>query len=306
MIYLDYQATTPVCARVSVKAMTPWIEEKFAKPALAVALGHEAEARQFVAGRARKAAFEEAIGLKGGSLAFTGSATEALNWALKGTVREGRRRDAAESISLFATEHAAVLDTCEWLAGQGVDLTILRGAARWPPRPRAPGPRSSTSGSSWWRSWHGQQCRSASPSPSPRSQGWRTMRRQRSMLCDAVQAFGRIERSATARTWWLSRPTDPRTVPGDGALWMRRAPSPRPSFHGGGQERGLRSAPCRRRFALASGQRRSCAEERMTRDYDHVQKLWNAAVRALGPRWTIDGSISHRLSGQSQHPPGRR
>jgi cysteine desulfurase len=35
----------------------------------------------------------------------------------------------------------------------------------------------------------------------------------------------------------------------------------------------------------------------MTRDYDHVQKLWHAAVRALGPHWTINGSISHRYPG---------
>ena len=32
MIYLDYQATTPVAAEVA-EAMRPWIEEKFAVPA---------------------------------------------------------------------------------------------------------------------------------------------------------------------------------------------------------------------------------------------------------------------------------
>jgi cysteine desulfurase len=35
----------------------------------------------------------------------------------------------------------------------------------------------------------------------------------------------------------------------------------------------------------------------MTRDYDHVQKLWHSAVRALGPHWTINGSVSHRYPG---------
>ena len=91
MIYLDYQATTPVAPEV-VKAMLPWIEEKFANPHSPSRWGHEAEAAIEVA----RKRVEEAIGLKGGSLAFTGSATEALNWALKGTV-EKRRRDAAES-----------------------------------------------------------------------------------------------------------------------------------------------------------------------------------------------------------------
>src|SRR5947209_5260731 len=115
MIYLDYQATTPVAPEVA-KAMQPWIVEKFANPHSPSRAGHEAAAAVEIARKQVMAA----LGLKGGSLAFTGSATEALNWALKGTVEKalgGRNR-----IVTVATEHAAVLDTCEWLAGQGVDL----------------------------------------------------------------------------------------------------------------------------------------------------------------------------------------
>jgi cysteine desulfurase len=118
MIYLDYQATTPVASEVA-KAMHPWIEEKFANPHSPSRWGNEAEAAIEVA----RKQVEKAVGLKGGSVAFTGSATEALNWALKGTVEKapkGRNR-----IITIATEHAAVIDTCEWLAGQGIDLTML-------------------------------------------------------------------------------------------------------------------------------------------------------------------------------------
>ena len=118
MIYLDYQATTPVAPEVA-QAMEPWIEEKFANPHSPSRWGHEAAAAIEVA----RKRVEKAIGLRGGSVAFTGSATEALNWALKGTVEkapEGRNR-----IITVATEHAAVLDSCEWLAEQGIDLTIL-------------------------------------------------------------------------------------------------------------------------------------------------------------------------------------
>ena len=39
------------------------------------------------------------------------------------------------------------------------------------------------------------------------------------------------------------------------------------------------------------------AKERQTRDYDHVEKLWKAAVQALGPGWTINGSTRHRYPG---------
>src|SRR5438270_1945385 len=118
MIYLDYQATTPLAPEVA-KAMETWIEERFANPHSPSRWGHEAAAAIEVA----RKQVERAMGLKGGSVAFTGSATEALNWALKGTVEKapkGRSR-----IITVATEHAAVLDTCEWLAGQGIDLTVL-------------------------------------------------------------------------------------------------------------------------------------------------------------------------------------
>ena len=43
MIYLDYQATTPLAPEVA-KAMQPWIEEKFANPHSPSRLGSEAEA----------------------------------------------------------------------------------------------------------------------------------------------------------------------------------------------------------------------------------------------------------------------
>ena len=118
MIYLDYQATTPIAPEVA-KAMLPWIEEKFANPHSPSKWGHEAEAAIEVARRQ----VERIIGLEGGSVAFTGSATEAINWALKGTVE--KRPPQRNRIVTVATEHAAVLDTCEWLAEQGIDLTVL-------------------------------------------------------------------------------------------------------------------------------------------------------------------------------------
>ncbi len=84
MIYLDYQATTPV-APEAAEAMRPWVEEKFANPHSPSRWGREAAAAIEVA----RGQVARAIGLDGGSLAFTGSATEALNWALKGTVERG-------------------------------------------------------------------------------------------------------------------------------------------------------------------------------------------------------------------------
>src|SRR5215210_7317402 len=121
MIYLDYQATTPVAPEVA-KAMRPWSEDKFANPHSPSRWGNEAEAAIEVA----RKQVNEALGFRGGSLAFTGSATEAINWALKGAVEKAANaRSGRNRIITVATEHAAVLDSCEWLAGQGIDLTVL-------------------------------------------------------------------------------------------------------------------------------------------------------------------------------------
>ncbi|MDV3257385.1 MAG: aminotransferase class V-fold PLP-dependent enzyme, partial [Sphingomonas sp.] len=116
MIYLDYQATTPVAPEAAA-AMRPWIEEKFANPHSPSRWGCEAAAAIEIAREQVLAA----IGLDGGRLAFTSGATEALNWALKGIFEGSSRR----RLVTIATEHAAVLDTAEWLEGHGVEVVKL-------------------------------------------------------------------------------------------------------------------------------------------------------------------------------------
>ena len=123
-IYLDYQATTPVAPEVAA-AMRPWIEEKFANPHSAHKLGREAAAaievaRDRVIDALHSFARDERVL---GGVYFTSGATEAANWALKGAAArlpEGRRR-----IVTVATEHACVLDTVEWLGGQGYEIEML-------------------------------------------------------------------------------------------------------------------------------------------------------------------------------------
>ena len=118
MIYLDYQATTPVAPEVA-RRCSPG--SRTSSPTRTRRLAGATRRRR--RSRSRASRSSKALGLKGGSVAFTGSATEALNWALKGTVEKARK--GRNRIITVATEHAAVLDTCEWLAEQGIDLTIL-------------------------------------------------------------------------------------------------------------------------------------------------------------------------------------
>jgi cysteine desulfurase len=285
MIYLDYQASTPIAPEVTA-AMLPWIGEKFANPHSPSRWGHEADAAIEIA----RKRVEHAIGLKGGSVAFTGSATEALNWALKGTVEkagDGKR------IITVATEHAAVLDTCEWLAGQGVDLTVLPvqpdGRLNLDLLARELDDRVLLVAVMQVNNEIGVTQPIAEIAAMAHEAG-------ALMLCDAVQAFGRIEICDGPDLVAISahKIHGPKGI---GALWMRKGAEPAPLIHGGGQERGLRSGTLSPALCVGFGAAAKLAQERKSRDYEHVEKLWKAATEGLGPGWTINGSTRHRYPG---------
>jgi cysteine desulfurase len=286
MIYLDYQATTPVASEVA-KAMAPWIEEKFANPHSPSRWGREAEAAIEVA----RKQVEQAVGLKGGRIAFTGSATEAINWALKGTIEKapkGRNR-----IITVATEHAAVLDTCEWLAEKGIDLTVLpvdrEGRLDLELLARELDGRVLLVAVMQVNNEIGVTQPIGKIAEMAHEVG-------ALMLCDAVQALGKMEICEGPDLVAISahKLFGPKGI---GALWTRKGAEPAPFIHGGGQEQGLRSGTLSPALCVGFGAAAKLAEQRQTRDYDHVQKLWAAAVDALGPGWTINGSTRHRYQG---------
>ena len=289
MIYLDYQATTPVAPEVA-RAMQPWFADKFANPHSPSRWGHEAEAAIEVA----RKQIENAIGLDDGSVAFTGSATEAINWAIRGTAERARaQKPERNRIITIATEHAATLDTCEWLAGYGIDLTVLPvsedGLLDLDLLDRELDDRVLMVAAMLVNNEIGVLQPIAKIADMAHDAG-------ALMLCDAVQGLGR-----------LTIPDGPDLVAvsahkihgpkGIGALWMREGAEPAPLIHGGGQERGMRSGTLSPQLCAGFGAAAKLAAERCDRDYDHVQRLWTAATRALGPGWTINGSTADRYHG---------
>lgn len=286
MIYLDYQATTPVAPEVA-QAMQPWIGEKFANSHSPSRWGREAAAAIEIA----RKQVEKAIGFKGGSVAFTGSATEAINWALKGTVEKAPKR-RTRMITL-ATEHAAVLDTCEWLAGQGMDLTILPvqhdGRLDLELLARELDERVLLVAVMMINNEIGVTQPISEIADMAHKAG-------ALMFCDAVQAFGRLDICKGPDLVAVSahKIHGPKGI---GALWIKKGQEPAPLIHGGGQEQGMRSGTLSPALCVGFGAAAKLADERCTRDYDHVQKLWKAAVHTLGPGWVINGSIGHRYHG---------
>ena len=85
MIYLDYQATTPLAPEVKT-AMLPWLD-RFANPHSPNRWGREAAAAiEFARGQVASCLPPS------GEVVFTSGATEAINWALTGLRSVGRNR----------------------------------------------------------------------------------------------------------------------------------------------------------------------------------------------------------------------
>ncbi|MEO6582121.1 MAG: cysteine desulfurase family protein [Sphingomicrobium sp.] len=281
MIYLDYQATTPVAPEVA-QAMRPWAEDHFANPHSPSRGGREAAAAIEVA----RDQVERAIGLGGGSVAFTGGATEAINWALKGTLEqaEGRNR-----IVTIATEHAAVLDSCEWLERQGCEVVRLpvgaAGLVTLADVEAALGERVAIVAAMLVNNEIGVIQPVEEIAALAHEAG-------AVMLCDAVQGLGRVPIPDGPDLVAVSahKIHGPKAI---GALWMRNGAEPAPLLHGGGQERGLRSGTLSPALCVGFG----AAARLASQDRDRVEQLWQAAIAVLGPEWIVNGSVDQRYYG---------
>ena len=274
MIYLDYQATTPIAPEVR-DAMLPWLtEEGSANP-------HSAHP----AGRAARAAIDVArdqvVALlpPGGRLFFTSGATEALNWALQGS--------GARSIAVSAIEHAAALDTAGALGRRGHDVTILPvdhdGLVLADRMPKATDLLAVM--------LVNNEIGTIEPITELAARAGRAL-----LLCDAVQGYGRVTIPEGCDLIAISahKIHGPKGI---GALWVRDGVELEPLLYGGGQEGGLRSGTLSPALCAGFGRAAALMAERADADRAHIESLWHAARARLGPDWVLNGSEDRRYHG---------
>ena len=119
MIYLDYNATTPLCD-VAREAMLPYLDRHFGNPSSVHAAGREARAAIDNA-RDKLAAL---LRVKPNELIFTSGGTESCNLAVFGLAR--CRMQGGGHVISAKTEHHAVLNAIEHLEKQeGFEVTWL-------------------------------------------------------------------------------------------------------------------------------------------------------------------------------------
>jgi cysteine desulfurase len=279
VIYLDYQATTPL-APEALAAMLPWLEQQHANP-------HSAHAP----GRAAKAAVEvardsiAALLPAGGSLSFTSGATEAINWAIKGV--------GAGGIVTLATEHAATLDTVEALARDGRPVTILPvgadGLVDLEAARAAIGPDTALVAAMLVNNEIGVIQPIAELAAIAHAAG-------ALFLCDAVQGYGRIAIPDACDLVAISahKIHGPKGI---GGLWIRDGVVIAPLLHGGGQEVSGRSGTLSPALCAGFGAAARLAKDWQADDAGHVAELWGLTTERLGADWGINGSVEHRYHG---------
>ena len=120
MVYLDHNATTPLCAEAR-QAMLPLLEGSLGNPSGIHGPGRRARA---VIDEARDS-IASALGAKSHEIIFTSGGTESCNLGILGLAR--RHRTAVKNHLVTATtEHHAVLHAMQSLADrEGFELTLL-------------------------------------------------------------------------------------------------------------------------------------------------------------------------------------
>jgi cysteine desulfurase len=117
-IYFDHNATTPVDPQV-LAAMQPFFSQVYGNASSIHSFGQQARAAVEKA-REQVAAL---VGARPAEIVFTSGGTESDNLAILGIVRASRAK--RKHVITTAIEHHAVLNTCQALQAEGVEVTYL-------------------------------------------------------------------------------------------------------------------------------------------------------------------------------------
>lgn len=118
-VYLDYSATTPTDPEV-LAAMMPYFTEVFGNPSSVYSFA--AKSRKAI--DTARGQVARALNADPDEIFFTGSGTEADNWALKGTMEHLRSK--GDHLITTKIEHHAILHTAEYLEKvEGFRVTYL-------------------------------------------------------------------------------------------------------------------------------------------------------------------------------------
>ncbi|MBW1990875.1 MAG: cysteine desulfurase [Deltaproteobacteria bacterium] len=288
MIYLDYNATTPV-APEAAEALLAHVRGEFGNPSSDYSLGRRA--REAVERSRQEVA--RAIGARPEEIMFTGSATEANNTVLKGVAWHFGKGHLIAS----AVEHPAVLQPLSFLLSEGFAVTLVPvdGEGRVDPDEvrRALRPDTILISIMHANNETGAVQPIAEIGAVAREAGvW--------FHTDAAQSLGKIPVNVEElQVDFLTLAGHKCYAPkGVGALYVRSGCDFVPLLHGGGQEGGRRSGTENVPHLAALGEACRLVRERLVQDQKHMRALRDRLHQRLQegfPSLVLNGPQEERL-----------
>lgn len=263
MIYLDYNATTPLDPLVAQK-MTSFMDN-FGNPSSLYPIGRKVkesinEAREYIA---------KSLGVLRSEVVFTGSGTESDNYAILGVMEAQPEKKEFITSSI---EHPAVLETARYLEKKGyrvtylpvdeygtIDLNVLEDAIT---------DRTALISV--------MQANNEIGTIQPIEEVVR-MARKRNVLVhtDAVQSYGKIDLNAARLGVDLLSVSAHKIYgpKGVGALYIRKGVYVQPLIHGGHQEGGLRAGTENTLGIVGFGEAARLLEEKGKKERSRIETL---------------------------------
>ncbi len=295
LVYMDYQATTPVDPRI-LEEMLPYFSQKFGNPHSQIhTFGLEAakaveEARKKIA---------SLIGADSSEIIFTSGATEANNLALKGVAHFYGKPNSKNHIITLKTEHKCVLNSCKALEKEGFEVTYL------------PVTKLGLINFTDLKREIRKETLLVSVMFVNNETGIIQPIREIGALCkengiffhsDAAQAFGKLPISVKSMHLDLMSISGHKIYApkGIGALYVSKNPTRiklKPIFNGGLQERGMRPGTLPTPLIVALGAAAKYANEEMEQDYKKISYLSKKLLNSLLaiPAVYLNGSQEMKL-----------
>lgn len=282
-IYLDYNASTPVDPD-ALEAALPYLTTHFGNPSS----GHSyARVPRAALDQARHQV-AELLGATPGEIVFTGGGSEADTLAIRGVALASRAAEARRwRIITLATEHPAVLRSCDSLRADGFTVTLLPvdGHGRVDPndlRAAVRGEPTALVSIAYGNSETGTLQPIAELAAVAQDGG-------ALFHTDAAQAAGKVAIDVDALGVDLLTMVGHKMYApkGVGALYARSGTPLGPVVHGGGQEHGLRAGTENVAFIVALGRAAELAH----------RELPGSAVRLAALRDLLQAELAAALPG---------
>jgi cysteine desulfurase len=290
MIYLDFNATTPIAKEVA-EAMMPYIVKNFGNPSSAHPMG-----------RSAKEALEKArdqisrmLGCESNEIIFTSGGTESNNMVLKSVAWSLRKKGG--HLITTQIEHPAILNTAHFLMEGGYDVTFLPVDTYGSLNPDEV-KKALRKDTILITVMHANnETGTIQPLTEISS-----IAREHGVLfhTDAAQSVGKIETKVhDLGVDFLTIAGHKIYAPkGVGALYIKKGVKIEPFMHGGGQEMGLRSGTENVILNVGLGKACELIMDNLHADMPRLRRLRDSLydqIKAEIPEVVLNGHPEHRL-----------